>query len=108
MSIQFANPLLPHAAASGSSGSSSGSSSTNTAVDYQKVFMQLLATELRSQDPTQPINPTEMVTQMVQINQLSDVAGIYSLLQQQLGTTSATGNAKQNNSTATPATTAQR
>jgi flagellar hook assembly protein FlgD len=43
--------------------------------------MQLLATELQSQDPTQTMDPTTMVTQMVQINQLSDVAGIYSILQ---------------------------
>ena len=45
------------------------------------MFMQLLATELQSQDPTQTMDPTTMVTQMVQINQLSDVAGIYSILQ---------------------------
>jgi flagellar hook assembly protein FlgD len=45
------------------------------------MFMQLLATELQSQDPTQTMDPTTMVTQMVQINQLNDVAGIYSILQ---------------------------
>ncbi len=86
MTIQFTSPLQHHAAATGSSGSSGSSSTTSTPVDYQQVFMQLLATELRSQDPTAPIDPTTMVTQMVQINQLSDVAGIYSLLQKQTGT----------------------
>jgi flagellar hook assembly protein FlgD len=45
------------------------------------MFMQLLSTELQSQDPTQTMDPTTMVTQMVQINQLNDLAGIYSLLQ---------------------------
>jgi len=64
---------------------------TSSATDYQQTFMKLLATELQSQDPTQSMDPTTMVTQMVQINQLSDVAGIYSILQ---GTgTSSTQNA---------------
>jgi flagellar hook assembly protein FlgD len=69
---------------------SSGSTGTS-ATDYQSMFMQLLATELQSQDPTQTMDPTTMVTQMVQINQLSDVAGIYSILQGQPSSTSATG-----------------
>jgi flagellar hook assembly protein FlgD len=55
--------------------------------------MQLLATELQSQDPTQTVDPTTMVTQMVQINQLSDVAGIYSILQGGGNSSSATGDA---------------
>jgi flagellar hook assembly protein FlgD len=59
----------------------STTSTSDSATDYQSMFMQLLATELQSQDPTQTMDPTTMVTQMVQINQLSDVAGIYSILQ---------------------------
>jgi flagellar basal-body rod modification protein FlgD len=60
-------------------------SANNSATDYTSMFMQLLSTELQSQDPTQTMDPTTMVTQMVQINQLSDVAGIYSILQGQSG-----------------------
>jgi flagellar hook assembly protein FlgD len=60
---------------------SATNSATTTADNYSATFMQLLATELQSQDPTQTMDPTTMVTQIVQINQLSDVAGIYSLLQ---------------------------
>jgi flagellar hook assembly protein FlgD len=56
-------------------------STTGSAADYTSMFMQLLSTELQSQDPTQTMDPTTMVTQMVQINQLNDVAGIYSILQ---------------------------
>jgi flagellar hook assembly protein FlgD len=56
-------------------------SASSTATDYTSMFMQLLATELQSQDPTQTMDPTTMVTQMVDINQLNDVAGIYSILQ---------------------------
>lgn len=101
MSIQFTTPV--HAQPAADSSGNNGSSSTKApAVDYQQVFMQLLATELRSQDPTQPINPTEMVTQMVQINQLSDVAGIYSLLQKQAAaTTSSTAQSSNHAANAT-------
>jgi len=74
------NPVSPTTHANVSSASST-SSTTSSGTDYQAMFMQLLATELKSQDPTQTMDPTTMVTQMVQINQLSDVAGIYSILQ---------------------------
>ncbi len=61
------------------------------------MFMKLLTTELKSQDPTQTMDPTTMVTQMVQINQLNDVAGIYSILQNQAsGSTAATGQSAHN------------
>ena len=73
--------------------STSSSNSNTAATDYQSMFMQLLSTELQSQDPTQTIDPTTMVTQMVEINQLSDVAGIYSILQGQSGASQAAGTA---------------
>ncbi len=74
---------VPATGTTGTSGSSSSSStsSSSSATDYETMFMQLLSTELQSQDPTQTVDPTTMVTQMVEINQLSDVAGIYGLLQ---------------------------
>jgi flagellar hook assembly protein FlgD len=72
-----------------------GSSTTSTATDYTSMFMQLLATELQSQDPTQTMDPTTMVTQMVQINQLNDVAGIYSIMQGGGTGTTASANASQ-------------
>lgn len=58
---------------------------SSTAADSTAMFMKLLTTELKSQDPTQTMDPTTMVTQIVQINQLNDVAGIYSILQNQGG-----------------------
>ncbi len=78
--------IYPVSAATPKANDSTTSSTHNqqhnhTATDYTSMFMQLLATELQSQDPTQTMDPTTMVTQMVQINQLSDVAGIYSILQ---------------------------
>ncbi|MGA3125294.1 MAG: flagellar hook capping FlgD N-terminal domain-containing protein [Candidatus Korobacteraceae bacterium] len=85
------SPVSPTAQANDST--TTNSSATSSATDYQSMFMQLLATELQSQDPTQTMDPTTMVTQMVQINQLSDVAGIYSILQGGGTTSTASGDA---------------
>lgn len=85
--------IYPVSAATPKASDSSTASSSTTATDYASTFMKLLATELQSQDPTQTVDPTTMVTQMVQINQLSDVAGIYSILQGSGTTSSATSNA---------------
>ncbi len=37
------------------SGTSNSSSSSSTAANYETMFMQLLSTELQSQDPTQTV-----------------------------------------------------
>ncbi len=79
-------------AADGTSISGTSNGNSSSATDYETMFMKLLSTELQSQDPTQTVDPTTMVTQMVEINQLSDVAGIYSLLQSLTSTSSAATN----------------
>jgi len=43
--------------------------------------MNLLVTELQNQDPTQPVDPTEMVSQMVSLNQLDQLISINQTLQ---------------------------
>ena len=102
------SPVSPTAQANDfNSCGSSNSSATGSATDYTSMFMQLLATELQSQDPTQTMDPTTMVTQMVQINQLNDVAGIYSILQGGSAsptTSGATASAPTSNASAAPAT----
>lgn len=77
--------IYPVATPNANSTTGSGNTTTNSSTDTTTTFMKLLATELQSQDPTQTMDPTTMVTQMVQINQLNDVSGIYSLLQNQYG-----------------------
>lgn len=90
MSIYPVNAAMPNA-------SSPTSNSSTNSMDSTTTFMKLLTTELQSQDPTQTVDPTTMVTQMVQINQLNDVAGIYSILQNQAnGSTEATGQSAHN------------
>ena len=55
---------------------SAGSSSTNTLTDTQSMFLTLLTTELKTQDPTAPQDPTQMVDQLVQFNSLNQLISI--------------------------------
>ena len=75
-------------AASTASNAITTSSTSSSSSEYSTMFMKLLTTELKSQDPTQAMDPTTMVTQMVQINQLGEISGIYSLLKQKYSSTS--------------------
>jgi len=42
----------------------------------EQTFISLLVTELQSQDPTQPMDPTQMVGQMFSMNQLQQLIDI--------------------------------
>jgi flagellar basal-body rod modification protein FlgD len=44
--------------------------------------MTLLAAELQNQDPTQPMDPTEFVTQLAQLNELESVMQIQQSVSQ--------------------------
>jgi flagellar basal-body rod modification protein FlgD len=62
---------------------SSGTSSSGnglSAGDLQSTFLNLLVTELQNQDPTQPVSPTDMVGQMVSLNQLDQLISINEIL----------------------------
>lgn len=48
----------------------SGSSATSNSTLGPNAFLQLLTTELQNQDPTQPQDPTESVTQLAQMSEL--------------------------------------
>jgi flagellar hook assembly protein FlgD len=51
----------------------------------EQTFISLLVTELQSQDPTQPMDPTQMVGQMFSMNQLQQLININSTLSSALG-----------------------
>ena len=57
--------------------------------DLGTTFLNLLSTELQNQDPTDPVDSTQMVGQMISLNQLDQLISI----NQAVGgsTTSATG-----------------
>jgi flagellar basal-body rod modification protein FlgD len=52
--------------------SASADSSTITAND----FLTLLVAEMKNQDPTQPTDPTQYISQMVSVNSLQQLIGI--------------------------------
>jgi flagellar basal-body rod modification protein FlgD len=64
----------------GSSNSSSSAASTNGL--NPNDFMSLLVAEIQNQDPTQPMDPTTFMSQLVDLNQLEQVTAINQVVQQ--------------------------
>lgn len=72
------------------SGSSSSSSTTDGATISSTDFLTLLVTQLKNQDPTQPTDPTEYVSQLVGVNSLEQLIDINKQLTSLGGSTSTT------------------
>lgn len=64
---------------SGSSGTSGTSSSSSNELTGNS-FLQLLTAQLQAQDPTNPVDPTTFVTQLVEFNQLQQLIDINQTL----------------------------
>jgi flagellar basal-body rod modification protein FlgD len=65
------------AAAAGSGSTSSPANALTTdALGNETTFLQLLVTEIKNQDPTQPMDSTTFLTQLAQFSQLEQTAGI--------------------------------
>ncbi|MGI4755504.1 MAG: flagellar hook capping FlgD N-terminal domain-containing protein [Janthinobacterium lividum] len=73
----IASPVASKAAAASSS--TTGSSSTDVS-NLGGTFLQLLTQELQNQDPTAPMDSTQMVGQMISLNQLQQLASINQTL----------------------------
>ena len=80
------NGVSPKAA----SGNNPPASTPTPAQDAQSTFLNLLVTELKAQDPTSPMDPTEMVGQMLSMNQLNELIQIRQLMQSTTPTTTTT------------------
>jgi flagellar basal-body rod modification protein FlgD len=93
------NPITSGATAQ-TTPTSATSSATGTTQD---MFLQLLVAQLQNQDPTNPMDTTNMVTQLAEVQQLQETVGlsqnVSSILQDLNQFTSSAG-------TASPATTA--
>jgi flagellar basal-body rod modification protein FlgD len=82
---------------------SATNSSSSTAPNSQLTsndFITLLVTQLQQQDPSNPVDPTQFVTQMVQFNTLEQVMQINQILQNYA--TSATTNPPASTSAVNP------
>ncbi len=65
---------------SSSSGSSSTSSTGNATNDLQNTFLKLLVTQLKNQDPTNPMDSSQMTSQLAQINTVTGISQLNTSL----------------------------
>lgn len=75
-------PISNPAARSAEAGSAS-----NSGGSVDSMFMQLLITQLKNQDPTSPMDPSAFVQQLAQVTTLDQLTQINQLLQNTLGGT---------------------
>lgn len=68
------------------SGSSTDSSSLQS---IESTFLTLLVQELQNQDPTAPMDSTQMVGQMISLNQLDQLASINQVVTNAFGSSPA-------------------
>ncbi|GAA4775117.1 flagellar hook assembly protein FlgD [Novosphingobium ginsenosidimutans] len=72
--------VSPVTAAGSNPAAPRSSSSTNGPTLGQSDFIRLLTTQLKSQDPTDPVDNKEMIAQMAQFSSLSGIEQINSTL----------------------------
>ena len=71
------------------SGQSTSNSTTDSSLQsIESTFLTLLAQELQNQDPTAPMDSTQMVGQMISLNQLDQLASINQVVTNALGSSS--------------------
>jgi flagellar basal-body rod modification protein FlgD len=71
---------------------SQGASNTSADSSLQSIestFLTLLVQELQNQDPTAPMDSTQMVGQMISLNQLDQLASINQVVTNALGSSPA-------------------
>ena len=74
---QAAAKPASQAASNDANNTNSTDSSSN---DTENLFLSILVAELKTQDPTSPMDPTEMVGQMLSMNQLNELIAIHQAL----------------------------
>ncbi|HEX7684753.1 MAG TPA: flagellar hook assembly protein FlgD [Trinickia sp.] len=65
---------------SSSSTSTSSSASPNSPTALQQTFLQLLVTQLQNQDPTNPMDSSQMTSQLAQINTVTGISQLNTTL----------------------------
>ncbi len=87
-----AKPKAAVATAPTTTTSATSNSASQTSLNaLGSTFLKLLTQELQNQDPTAPVDSTQMVGQMISLNQLDQTASINQLLTTVFGSSSAAG-----------------
>jgi flagellar basal-body rod modification protein FlgD len=84
----MASILPTNPAGSGGAASSATNTTGPGSLANQNTFIQLLVAELQNQDPLQPTNTSDLMTQMVQFEEVTQLADVASAVQT-LGTAAA-------------------
>ena len=108
-SIDTTNPLMAAASSAKSSGSTA-SAGTSAAQQQQSEFLSLLVTQLKEQNPLDPTDGTQFVTQLAQFSSLNELVNIRTTLQGFSQTSSSTTGANVNpfQTTSTDSTTTNK
>ncbi|HEY1576566.1 MAG TPA: flagellar hook capping FlgD N-terminal domain-containing protein [Terracidiphilus sp.] len=78
-------------AAQTNSSQDAGNTSTDSSLQsIESTFLSLLVQELQNQDPTAPMDSTQMVGQMISLNQLDQLASINQVVTNALGSSATT------------------
>src|SRR3984885_12339 len=73
------NSLLGSSSSSGATGSPSGAANASgTPAPSEEVFLQLLVSQIQNQDPLNPTDSTQFVSQLAQFSELEQVIAIRS------------------------------
>jgi hypothetical protein len=87
------------------------SASTNPGQDLTSTFLTLLAAQLKSQSPINPLDPNQFVAQLTQFSSLGELTQIQQLLQTLVNNTTPTSSPNSNanaNSISTPSPNSSR
>ncbi len=79
VSQQLLNTVNGTSSSSGTS-STSGASSSNSSTSLQETFLKLLVTQMKNQDPTNPMDSSQMTSQLAQINTVTGISQLNTTL----------------------------
>ena len=100
------NSLLgSSSSASSAASSSSASAGLGSTVPSEGVFLQLLVSQLKNQDPLNPTDSTTFVTQLAQFSELEQVIAIRGDADTLAGSTSTAATGTTSTTTSNPTTT---
>jgi len=96
MTVQNSNPVTGSTAQTSQGSSPATTADPTAALANENTFLQLLVAQIKNQDPTNPTDSVQFLTQLAQFSQLEQLIGIRQELQP---ATSATGTTNQNGAT---------